>query len=323
MSPPLRSRAAPAQETDEAAWDEALHPILTPALRARIKRLELRTRRRMSSALSGAYRSTFRGSGIEFEEVRPYLPGDDVRSIDWRVTARTGEPHLKTYREERQLRVQLLVDASPSMDFGTREATKREKAAELCAVLCAAAAQSKDMVGLHLFADRPGKHLPFAVGSSQTLRVLRAVMGEQGGADRGPGLVEAIETTERTLRRHALLFVVSDFAGLGDTPWWTPLSRLARRHDVVCARVTDPFERELPRIGLVRLADAESGRTVELDTSSARVRRAWAARAEQRRDAFLEGVSRGRAVPLELDTVTSSADPLLALFQRRGRGGGR
>lgn len=302
-------------------WEESLNPILTPALRARVKRLQLQTSRRMSNAMSGAFRSTFRGSGIEFEEVRPYQPGDDVRAIDWKVTARARKAHIKTYREERQLRVHLCVDASASMDFGSAESTKREKAAELAALLGAAAENNRDLVSLDLFAGGQLEHLPAASGSGQTLRILRAVMGSRGSGS--ADLSSAIEAMEQTLRRHALVFVVSDFRLPADEDWWSPLARLSRTQDVVCARVVDPFERELPAIGRVRMLDSESGREVEVDTSSRRVRRRWAELAAERDAAFRDACQRARATALELDTSASSADPLIAMFQRRARGGAR
>ncbi len=307
-------------EAADAGWDESLQPILTPALRARVKRLQLQTSRRMSNAMSGAFRSTFRGSGIEFEEVRPYQPGDDVRAIDWKVTARARKAHIKTYREERQLRVHLCVDASASMDFGSTEATKREKAAELAALLSAAAETSRDLVSLDLFAQESLEHLPAASGSGQTLRVLRAVMGARGAGQ--ANLPAAIEAMEQTLRRHALVFVVSDFRAPADQDWWSPLARLGRTQDVVCARVTDPFERELPRIGRVRMLDPETGFEREVDTSSKRVRARWSELAAERDQRFREACLRARATPIELDTAQSSADPLLSLFQRRARRGG-
>ena len=295
--------------------------VLTPELRARIKRLELVTRRAMAGAMTGAYRSSFRGSGVEFEEVRPYQPGDEVRAIDWNVTARTGEAHIKTYREERELRVHLAVDCSRSMDFGTAEATKREKAAELAALLTAAAAQNNDPVSLDLFSAELEDHLQPRTGADHVLRVLRAVMGHRPGVGDGgardAGLIDTLTGLGRTLRRRALLVVVSDFAYGSDSAWATELELLSRRHDVVCARVTDPLERELPDLGWLRLGDAESGAILDLDSSSARVRSVWAERAAAAREQFRAGARRARADVLELDTARPSVDPLVALFQRR------
>ncbi len=299
--------------------------VLTPELRARIKRLELVTRRAMAGAMSGAYRSSFRGSGVEFEEVRPYQPGDEVRAIDWNVTARTGEAHIKTYREERELRVHLAVDCSRSMDFGTAEATKREKAAELAALLTAAAAQNNDPVSLDLFDAELDEHFPPRSGSDHVLRVLRAVMGHLPVVDAGAGtgvppdagLLDTLTGLGRTLRRRALLVVVSDFAFGADSSWATELELLSRRHDVVCARVTDPLERKLPDLGWLRFGDAESGAVLDLDSSSARVRAAWDERAGEARERFRAGARRARADVLELDTARPSVDALVALFQRR------
>ncbi|QDU85467.1 hypothetical protein Pla163_25980 [Planctomycetes bacterium Pla163] len=301
---------------------------LSPALRARIRMLELRTKRLAFGDVGGAYRSSFRGSGIEFEEVRPYQPGDDVRTIDWKVTARTGEPQVKTYTEERQLRMHLVADTSPSMDFGSGEATKREVVAEAVALLAGAASLQRDLVGLDLFSVGRQRHVRPEAGRSQVLRVLGALMAEPSRPSTGRGLLETLEALERVLKRHGVLVVLSDFRGLDDAPWVDVAARLARRHDLLFVRVVDPFEEQLPDVGWLALDDPESGRRVDVDTSSAAVREAWAADARARRAAFAAATLAARGESVELSTAPSAAggatDPLVSFFRarvaRRGRG---
>ncbi len=298
--------------------------VLAPELMARVRQIQIRTHGLLSSVLQGAYRSSFRGTGIEFEEVRPYQPGDEVRSIDWNVTARTGAPHIKTYVEERQLVLQLLVDTSRSMDFGTTERTKREVAAEVAALLSFVAAQNQDQVGLSLFAEEPGLHLEPDAGHRHVLRVVREIFASRS-TGRGSSLELVLEHQLRHLKRRALVLVVSDFLGTDPESWRRTLARLARRPEVICVRVFDPFEEELPRGGLVLLEDVETGRTLEVDTGSREVRERWRADAAARRRA-LEAATRRAAVDLvhvATDQRPDVADPIVRCFQRRGRRGGR
>lgn len=322
----------PAQAGDSARLAEELEigrRALSPALRARIRLLELRTKRLAFGDVSGAYRSSFRGSGIEFEEVRPYQPGDDVRTIDWKVTARTGEPHVKTYTEERQLRLHLVADTSPSMDFGSAEANKREVVAEAIALLAGSAAQQRDLVGLDLFSAGRERHVRPEAGRSQVLRVLGAFMAERAKPSTGDGLLRTLEALERVLTRHGVLVILSDFRGLDDAPWTEVAARLSRRHDLLFVRVTDPFEEELPDVGWLAFDDPETGRRVDVDTSSAAVRRVWGEAARERRERFDRAVVASRAEAVELSTAPANAggatDPLVAFFRqraaRRGAGG--
>jgi uncharacterized protein (DUF58 family) len=292
--------------------------LLAPELMARVRQIQVRTRRLVDDVLSGAYRSTFRGSGIEFEEVRPYLPGDDVRSIDWNRTAHIGEPFVKTYVEERELTLMFLVDSSRSMDFGSRDLTKREMAAQFCALLSFVAQRQQDRVGLCLFGEEPGLHLPPRKGAGSVSRVVREVIAAPASAG-GADLSEVLELQGRTLQRKSLLFLVSDF--LGDpTEFSDALTRVGRRHEVIAVRVVDPFEEVLPAAGRVRLADLETGADIEVDTRSARVRSAWAKAAIERRKALLEVFSRGRVDLIELRTDQSIGEPVARFFnQRRSR----
>jgi len=283
----------------------------------------------VNDVLSGAYRSTFRGSGIEFEEVRPYQAGDDVRSIDWNRTAKTGEPFVKTYVEERELTLVFLVDTSRSMDFGSGRWTKRETAAQFCALISFVAMRHQDRVGLVLFGDVPGLHVPARKGGQHVLRVVREVIAAKptsGGTD----FQAVLEHQARTLRRRSLLFLVSDFLGArggapngGGRDWTDTLASLARRHDAIAVRVFDPFEEDLPEAGWLKLAELESGREVELDTRSARVREAWSQEAKQRRAELARTLLRSRVDLIELATDRSLADPVVRFFrERRRRQGG-
>ncbi len=289
---------------------------------ARVRSIQIRTHRLVSGALQGAYRSSFRGTGIEFEEVRPYQPGDDVRSIDWNVTARTGEPFVKTYVEDRALILQLVVDTSRSMDFGSQDKTKREAAAEVCALLSFVAARTQDQVGLCLFADEPGLHLPPRKGHHQVLRVVREVMGAPS-TGRGSSLCSVLEHQLRHLKRRSLVLVVSDFLGLGSEDWADPLARLARRHDVLCVRVFDPLEEDLPRSGLIELREIESGQPVEVDTRSAAVRAAWGRAARERRARLLASLRPAAVDLIEVSTAGDVAEPIARCFARRARRHGR
>jgi uncharacterized protein (DUF58 family) len=291
---------------------------LPPELLARVRQIQIRTHREVSGALQGAYRSTFRGTGIEFEEVRPYQPGDEVRAIDWNVTARTGEAHVKSFIEERQLTLQLLVDTSASMDFGSGERTKRDAAAEVAALLSFVAIGQQDQVGLGLFADAPGLHLAPAAGQRHVLRVVREVVAARAGGT-GCALGGVLDEQQRHLRRSALVFVLSDFLGQDPEEWGPPLAQLARRHDVVCMRVVDPFEERLPDAGVLPLRDVESGRVVEVDTSSSAVRSAWASAADRRRSEYDQALFRARVDGVTIRTDSNPADAVVAFFNRRAR----
>ncbi len=244
----------------------------------RVRELEIRTRHAVKDILAGQYSSVFKGRGIEFEEVREYEPGDDVRTIDWNVTARFGRPYVKRFVEERELTVVLALDGSASGRFGTGGAWKSERAAEAAAILAAAAIRNNDKVGLLVFTDRVEKYLAPKKGRSHVLRVIReALFFKPKG--RRTRIASALEHVSNVQRRRAVVFLISDFldAGYGDL-----LAVVGRRHDLVAVTVTDPREIELPRAGLVELEDAETGERRLVDTSSARVRRAYAEAQKER-----------------------------------------
>lgn len=289
---------------------------------ARVRQIQVRAHGLLSTVLQGAYRSTFRGTGIEFEEVRPYQPGDEVRSIDWNVTARTGAPHIKTYIEERQLVLQLVVDSSLSMDFGTLARTKREVAAEVAALLSFVAAANQDQVGLSLFADEPGLHLEPDAGHRHVLRVVREIFAAHPTGS-GSSLERVLENQLRHLKRRALVVIISDFLGEDPESWRRTLAKLGQRHDVICVRVYDPFEEELPKSGVIRLEDVESGRELEIDTGSRAVRDRWRADALER-TARLASATRRAGIDL-VHVATNEepdvAEPIVRCFQKRARQG--
>jgi len=296
--------------------------LLAPELMARVKQIKIRTHRLVNTALSGGYRSTFRGSGLEFSEVRAYQPGDEVRRIDWNVTARTGDAFVKTYAEERELTINLIVDTSRSMDFGSGRWTKRETAAQFCALISFVAMRHQDRVGLVLFGDEPGLHVRPRKGGQHVLRVVREIIAApptEGGSDFGA----VLEHQLRALRRRSIVFLVSDFLDpssreSGPPPWFDLLAKLNRRHDVIAVHVVDPFEVELPAAGVIGLQEIETRNALELDTRSRRVRDLWRETASRRRAELHAGLHRARVEKIELDTTRDLGEPILAFFRRRG-----
>ena len=279
----------------------------------KIRRVQIRTSHRVDELLVGSWHSAFKGRGIEFEEVRPYQVGDDVRAIDWNVTARSDRPYIKLFREERELAVQLLVDLSGSLQFGTQRQTKRELVAELGATLAFSAIKNNDRVGLTLFSDGVEKYVPPRKGSRHVLRLIRELLYCES-VGRGTCLRAALEHLNRMHKRRTVVFLISDFF---DRDFESVLRITAGRHDVTPVIVEDPREVELPNVGLVRLRDPESGKLALVDTASRRVRRAYRQRAERRsaeRDAMLRKL---RMEPLRLSTEGDFVEPLQRYFRAR------
>ncbi|MCA8978998.1 MAG: DUF58 domain-containing protein [Planctomycetes bacterium] len=310
---------------------------LAPELMARVQEIQIRTHKLVNTALSGGYRSTFRGTGLEFAEVRPYQPGDEVRSIDWNVTARAGEPYIKTFQEERELTLHLLVDTSSSMDFGSRGLSKREAAAQFAALIAFTAIKSQDQVGLTLFGHDAGLHLEPKKGGRHGLRVIREVLAAPS-TGRGGDLSVVLDHGLRTLRRRGIVFLISDFLDQAlDAPttsqveggasadfWGDSLASLALRHDVIAVRVIDPLEEALPNSGRVELAGIESNARRTVDAGSRAQREAWEQAARERRTGLDRVFSRARVDALELRTDRDLANPLIDFFRRRqARYGGR
>jgi len=312
--------------------------LLAPELMARVQEIQIRTHKLVNTALSGGFRSTFRGTGLEFAEVRPYQPGDEVRSIDWNVTARAGAPYIKTFQEERELTLHLLVDTSSSMDFASRGLSKREAAAQFAALVAFTAIKSQDQVGLGLFGKQAGLHLEPKKGVRHGLRVIREVLAARP-TGRGSDLHEVLEHQQRTLRRRGIVFLISDFldqpldkpldqpldeSEAGGEFWGDALASLGMRHDLIAVRVIDPLEERLPSAGRIDLSAIEGRGRTAVDAGSPAQRAAWESSAQDRAARLERIFSRARVESLELRTDEDLANPLIAFFRRRqARYGGR
>ena len=279
----------------------------------RIRRIQIRTSHKVDELLAGNWHSAFKGRGIEFEEVRPYQVGDDVRAIDWNVTARSGEPFIKLFREERELAVQLLVDLSGSQDFGTGDQTKRELVAELGATLAMSAIKNNDKVGLTLFTDEVEKSVPARKGSRHVLRLIRELLYCQPMGN-GTDLKKAIDHLNRTNKRRTVVFLISDFLDAG---FEKTLKVASRKHDIIPVVVGDPRESEMPNVGLVRLQDAETGEVITLDTASRKNRELYAklqGKQSEERDAMFR---RLKLQPIHVTTGQDPVEPIRRYFHKR------
>jgi uncharacterized protein (DUF58 family) len=281
----------------------------------KIRRLELRTRRLVETSFAGQYQSVFKGRGMNFEEVRPYSPGDEIRAIDWNVTARTGEPYIKKFTEEREMTVMVVLDVSASGNFGSVQDSKRELAAEVAAVLAFSAIHNNDKVGLLLFSDRVELFIPPKKGRLHILRLIREMLYFEPKG-RGTDLEGALGYLNKVVSRRAVVFLISDFI---TKDFSRPLTVSSKRHDLVAIPITDPVEESLPDVGVILLEDPETGEQIEVDTSRRDVSKAYADLAAQRsRDRQRFFGSRG------IDTVQLRTDkdylPILrSFFERRGR----
>ena len=290
----------------------------TRSVARKIRLIEIQTSKAVDDVLAGEYSSVFKGSGMEFEEVREYAPGDEIRSIDWNVTARMGRPFVKRYVEERELTVWLLVDLSASGAFGSLSQLKNEAAAEFCALLAFAAIRNNDKVGLIVFTDRVELSIPPSKGRTHVLRLIRELLRFEPEG-RGTDLAVALEYLGRVTHKRGVVFLVSDFLSPGMLAEQSgkQLRVLARRHDLIAVTVGDRRERELPDIGLIELEDAETGECVLIDTASARVRRDYAADA-RRRGAERQSFFRSTGIDeVEVMTGQDYVRDLRKLFRRR------
>ena len=288
----------------------------------KVRRIEIRTRRVVTEQLAGTYHSVFKGRGMEFSEVREYQLGDDVRTIDWNVTARMGRPYVKRFVEERELTIILVVDASGSLDFGTGPQLKREIAAEICAVLAFAAIRNNDRVGLITFTDDIERHIPPRKGRTQGLIVIRDVL-YYAPHGRGTNIGRALQFLHRVLRKRAVVFIVSDFRPClppeATLDFETPLRLVARRHDVIAVCLTDPRERSLPPVGLLSLEDAETGAQLLVDSSDPRVRASFERREEAFEERRTELLRSAGVDAIEIDCRASYVAPLVRFFAERAR----
>ena len=298
--------------------EAALPQGIPPELLRTIRRIEIRCRRLVNSLFLGEYHAVFRGRGMEFSEVREYQLGDDVRTIDWNVTARMGAPYVKKFVEERELTVMLVVDVSGSAAFGSGGQSKREVAAEVGALLAPAAVRSNDRVGLLAFTDRVERYVPPRKGTRHVLRVIRELLYLQP-AGRRTCIGAAVDFLEGVLHRRSVIFLLSDFQDRG---YDAPLRVLARRHDVTAIVVHDAREFALPPVGLVEVEDAETGERRLIDTTHPRVRALYAARAAAQQEERRRLLAAMSIDQVELSTGASYVEPLVAYFRRRaGRAG--
>jgi uncharacterized protein (DUF58 family) len=280
-----------------------------------VRRLHIRARRAVEDLLGGEYHSVFKGTGIAFEEVREYQPGDDIRAIDWNVTARMGHPFVKRFIEERELTVMLLVDVSASQQFGTRLQPKREVAAELAAILAFTAIANNDKVGLISFTDRVERFVPPRKGTRHVLRLIRDILFFQPEHSR-TCVRAALDFVNRVLHRRAIIFLLSDFL---DTGYEKAFKRTGKRHDLIAVPIADPRETELPAVGLLQMEDAETGRQILVDTSSPAVREAYAAGARARREQFRQLARSARIDLIEVATDGGHLEALIRFFRLRER----
>jgi uncharacterized protein (DUF58 family) len=281
----------------------------------RVKRIEIRTRRLVEEIFAGQSESVFKGRGMEFAEVRPYLPGDEVRDIDWNVTARMGAPFVKRFTEERELTVMLAVDVSGSQEFGSAQVSKRELVAEIAALLAFSALKNADKVGLVLFSDQLELFVPPRKGRTQILRIVRELL-THGIEGRGTNWSSGLDFMNRVLHRRAVVFLLSDFL----TPIDTKLFRITgKRHDLIALWVEDPREGTLPAVGRVIVEDLETGRRRWINTNDAKVRESYRAARADARERAKRGLQATRTDSIPLSTATSYLPPLLRFFNERRR----
>jgi uncharacterized protein (DUF58 family) len=287
----------------------------------RVRRMEVRTHRLVNDTMAGRYASVFKGRGMDFDRVRNYVPGDDVRAIDWNVTARTGDPFVKLFTEERELTILLMIDVSGSADFGSTGDSKRELAAEAAGVLATSAIRNRDRVGLILFSEGVELYIPPAKGRTHTLRLIREALFFQPER-RGTDIAAALDFANRIISRRAIVFLVSDFSP--GPPFEDKLTALrqklritSKHHDVIAVSVTDPREEELPNVGRLCIEDAETGAVVEIDTGKAKVREAYAAQSRERRTRTAAAIRATGVDLLEFVTGQDWLPQLTGFFRNR------
>ncbi len=281
----------------------------------KIRRIEIKTKRVVDSILSGEYHSAFKGKGMEFSEVRSYTEGDDIRNIDWNVTARMGEPYIKKHTEERELTVMLMVDASASGSFGTVNKFKGETAVELCALLAFSAIKNNDRVGLIIFTSEVELFIPPKKGKNHVLNVIRQLLYFK---PRQPGtsISEAVKFLNRVQTKRAVVFLVSDFFS---PPFDSALRIAARKHDLIAIRVNDPRESVFPDVGLIELQDAESGKTILVDSGSRKFREFFLKEMKEKQDLISSSFRTVGVDEIKVSTETEYVEPLVRFFKRRER----
>ncbi|MBU1172906.1 MAG: DUF58 domain-containing protein [Proteobacteria bacterium] len=289
--------------------------MLSPEIIKKIKKIHIRSRRQVDTMMAGQYKSVFRGTGMEFEEVREYTPGDEVKNIDWKVSARMGRPFIKLYKEEREVVVMLLVDMSASGNFGTASRMKRETAAEIASILAFNAIRNNDKVGVILFTDRVEKYIPPKKGSAHIWRVIKEVFTfkpEHAGTD----IEDAIQFLGRVSRKKTVSFVVSDFLAEG---YEKKMKVASKRHELIAVLLSDPHDFILPGKGLVLAQDFETGDSVIMDASDRRTRENYGRLKQNEYRLSLETIRKTGVDCIELDTRASVADVLIKYFRYRER----
>ena len=296
----------------------------------KVRQIEIRSNRLVSEALAGSYHSAFKGQGIDFEEVREYQPGDEVRSIDWNVTAKMGFPFVKQYREERELTIILVIDISNSGIWGSDERSKRERLAELGALLAFSANRNGDKVGLLLFSDQIEKYLPPAKGQKHVLRILREILFHQNQG-LGTDLNEGLRFLNRVMRRRSVVFLLSDFIipeyqseeESIESLFLKELSTTRRKHDLVCCQIHDKKEKEFPNVGRVCLEDAETGETIILNTANENFSKHFKLHAEEVQESFVRNLRRRGIDNFQFSTQSDYVKALQEFFLIRGNRRGR
>jgi uncharacterized protein (DUF58 family) len=275
--------------------------------------IRILTSRLVDEHLSGEYHSVFKGQGIEFDEVREYVPGDDVRSIDWNVTARMGHPFVKRFCEERELTVVFLVDISGSQCFGSGDRSKAERAAEVTCLLALSAIRNQDKVGLILFSDRIEKSIPPRRGRTAVMRLVREVLAAEE-TRRGTDIAQAFRFLNNVQKKRGVVFLISDFMA---SDYAKELRVAARKHDVICCPIADPRESALPDVGLIEAQDPETGALVLVDTSSRRLRESFRQQAERERSELAQMFTRLKIDVIHLSTDRPFVDEVRRLFRQR------
>jgi uncharacterized protein (DUF58 family) len=289
--------------------------MIPKELAKKIRYIQIYTSKVVNDVLAGEYQSVFKGRGMEFDEVREYQVGDDVRSIDWNVTARSGKPFVKRFREERELTVMFLVDLSASGSFGSVKQPKNELAAEICALLAFAAIKNNDKVGLIAFTDHVEMFIPPKKGTRHVLRVIREILSFRPQRTR-TDITRALDYLGRVQSRRAVVFLISDFQAEG---FERSLRVLGRRHDVIAVAVTDPRERSLPDVGLLELEDAETGEVALIDTGSQAVRSQYAALALERAAKLNDLLGSTGIDQIRVETGRAYVRDLMTFFKNRER----
>lgn len=287
--------------------------MISKEILKKVRKIEIRTKGMVNSVFGGEYQSAFKGRGMEFSEVRAYTYGDDIRQIDWNVTARSGDPYIKMYEEEREQTLMLCVDISPSGFFGSQSQSKMDLAVEICAVLAFSAIKNSDKVGLVLFTDVIEKVVPPKKGRVHVLRLIRELLTtepEGSGTDIG----EALSYVNRLLNRKAIVIMASDFQ---DSNYNKQIKITSRKHDLVNIAINDALEDELPDLGIIPLKDAETGNEVLVDTSSAKVRETYRQKRAYHKEQLRNKFMKMKIDTIELETNTSYVQPLMNFFHRR------